>query len=258
MWMKNQNGQDLDDQTPDADGGYLASASDLMIGLLFVFIILVVVLALEQRRQQAEIDRQRAGLIGASDPLFVVTGTVGAALKKVLPNIKVDEKTGVISLPEDALFASGSSQLSVSGQQVLIQAAEQLTYAMPCYVDNQRERRACTTNPYNHEIETIFIEGHTDSIPFAVGNKDNFDLSLARARAVNKILVQSTPLSAYRNKAMQPLFSFSAYADTRPRLGTQPTDAENRRVDLRIVLSYQPIEKLIPGLIPAVPPARVP
>ena len=258
MWMRNQHGRAPEDQVPDADGGYLASASDLMIGLLFVFIILVVVLALEQRRQQAEIDKQRAGLIGASDPLFVVTGAVGAALKKVLPNVKVDEKTGVISLPEDALFASGSAQLSASGQHVLMRAAEQLAAAMPCYVDNQREGRDCSTNPYRHEIETIFIEGHTDSVPFAAGTKDNFDLSLARARAVDKVLVVSTALSAYRNKALQPLFSFSAYADTRPRVGTQPTDAENRRVDLRIVLSYQPIEKLIPGLIPAISTNRVP
>lgn len=250
MWMRNQQRHAAEDVASDSDGGYLASASDLMIGLLFVFIILVVVLALEQRRQQGEIDKQRAGLIGASDPLFVVTGAVGGALKKVLPNIMVDEKTGVISLPEDALFASGSAQLNTSGQQVLVQAAVQLAIAMPCYVDNQRAGRDCSTNPYRHEIETIFIEGHTDSIPFATGARDNFDLSLARARAVDKVLVVSTALGAYRNKARQPLFSFSAYADTRPRLGTQPTDAENRRVDLRIVLSYQPIEKLIPGLIP--------
>ena len=40
-----------DDASGEPDGGYLASASDLMIGLLFVFIILVVVLALEQQRQ---------------------------------------------------------------------------------------------------------------------------------------------------------------------------------------------------------------
>lgn len=249
MWTRNQYAREPEGNASEADGGYLASASDLMIGLLFVFIILVVVLALEQRRQQADIDKQRAGLIGASDPLFVVTGTVGAALKKVLPNVKIDEKTGVISLPEDALFASGSAQLSPSGQSVLMQAAEQLAMAMPCYVDNQREGRDCSANPYKHEIETIFIEGHTDSVPFSAGTKDNFDLSLARARAVEKVMVVSTPLAKYRNKAQQSLFSFSAYADTRPRVGTRPTDAENRRVDLRIVLSYQPIEKLIPGLV---------
>ena len=80
-----------------------------MIGLLFVFIILVVVLALEQRRQQQAIDAQRKGVVGAGDPLIVVTGAIGGALKKVLPNVRVDEKTGVISLPEDVLFPRGSA-----------------------------------------------------------------------------------------------------------------------------------------------------
>lgn len=251
MWLRTQQGQAADDVASDSDGGYLASASDLMIGLLFVFIILVVVLALEQRRQQVNIEEQRARLIGSGDPLIVVTGAIGSALKKVLPNVEVDDKTGVISLPEDALFAIGSAQLNESGQLVLRQAADQLAIAMPCYVDNQRAGRDCSSNPYKHEIETIFIEGHTDSVPFAAGLKDNFDLSLARARAVDKVLVLSTSLAGYRNKAQQPLFSFSAYADTRPRPGTKPTDAGNRRVDLRIVLSYQPIEKLIPSLVSA-------
>jgi flagellar motor protein MotB len=234
------------------DGGYLASASDLMIGLLFVFIILVVVLALEQRRQQHAIDVQRQGLVGAGDPLIVVTGAVGAALAKVLPNVRVDPKTGVISLPEDVLFPRGSAQLSESGRRVLASAAEQLAIAMPCYVDNQRAGRDCSANPYGHEIETLFIEGHTDSVPFAGGsNRDNFDLALARARAVEQVMVLNTPLSGFRNKADQPIFSFSAYADTRPLPGTDPTDGANRRVDLRIVLSYKPIEQLIPALSPS-------
>lgn len=251
MWTRNRPSQAIEAGASDQEASYLASASDLMIGLLFVFIILVVVLALEQRRQQQAIDEQRQGLIGARDPLFVVTGAVGGALEKVLPNVKVDQKTGVISLPEDALFASGSAQLSASGQLMLSRAADQLAIAMPCYVENQRIGRDCSTNPYRHEIETIFIEGHTDSVPFSTGGRDNFDLSLARARAVDRVLVQATQLAVYRNNAQQPLFSFSAYADSRPRPGKKPTDAENRRVDLRIVLSYQPIEMLIPGLLPA-------
>jgi hypothetical protein len=57
-------------------------------------------------------------------------------------------------------------------------------------------------------------------------------------------------LAEFRNKAGQPLFSFSAYADTRPLPNTDPTDGMNRRVDLRIVLSYKPIGELIPALQP--------
>jgi flagellar motor protein MotB len=248
MWIRRQQPNEADDSSADVDGGYIASASDLMIGLLFVFIILVVVLALEQRRQQQAFDDQVAGVVGAGDPLIVVTGTIGQALKKALPNVRVDPKTGVISLPEDALFARGSAQLSESGRQVLASAAEQLAEAMPCFVDNQRAKRSCPGNPYGHEIETVFIEGHTDSVPFASGGRDNFDLSLARARAVEMAMVLNSPLVEFRNKAGQQVFSFSAYADKRPLPNTDPTDGVNRRVDLRIVLSYKPIEELIRSL----------
>jgi chemotaxis protein MotB len=216
--------------------------------LLFVFIILVVVLALEQRRQQQAVDAQRAGVVGAGDPLIVVTGAIGAALRKVLPNVRVDPKTGVISLPEDVLFARGSAQLSDTGREILVRAADQLAEALPCFVDSQRGNRSCPDNPYRHEIETVFIEGHTDSVPFAGRGRDNFDLSLARARAVEQAMVSNSPLSTFRNRAGQQVFSFSAYADKRPLPGTDPTDGVNRRVDLRIVLSYKPIEELIPAL----------
>lgn len=236
---------------PEADGGYLASASDLMIGLLFIFIILVVVLALEQRRKDEVINRERQGLVGAKDPLIVVTGAIGASLTQILPNVRINPKTGVISLPEDVLFGRGSSQLSESGRQVLSRAAAQLAQAMPCYVENQREGRDCSVNPHKHEIETLFIEGHTDSVPFSGGGRDNFDLSLARARAVEQVMMLNQELRSFRNKERQPLFSFSAYADKRPLPGTDSTEGINRRVDLRIVLSYKPIEELIPGLKPA-------
>jgi chemotaxis protein MotB len=73
----------------------------------------------------------------------------------------------------------------------------------------------------------------------------NTNLSLDRAQAVHKVLVGESDLNGYRNKQDQPLFSFSAYADSRPIAGTQSTDSKNRRVDLRIVMTYRPISELI-------------
>jgi flagellar motor protein MotB len=71
------------------------------------------------------------------------------------------------------------------------------------------------------------------------GAYDNTSLSLDRARAVHAALVEQSPLDGYRNRLAQPLFSFSAYADKRLLPGIDPTDARNRRVDLRIVLTYR-------------------
>lgn len=251
MWARHRSTSAEQESSGDADGGYLASASDLMIGLLFVFIILVVVLALEQRRQQQSIEAERAGLLGAGDPRGNVTTAIGDGIKEALPGIRVDRESGVISLPEDVLFDLGSAELSGRGKDALAAAVQRLSTVLPCFVANQRAGHPCPGNRYGHEIETIFIEGHTDNRPLMRSGYDNTNLSLDRARAVQRALVQGSSLQGYQNKSGQPLFSFSAYADTRPLKGLDPSDAKNRRVDLRIVLTYRPIEDLIPGLVGA-------
>ena len=233
----------------EGDGGYLASASDLMIGLLFIFIILVVVLALEQRRQEQVLQEQTETFIVAGDPRRFVTDVIGNKLAEALPGAQLDLESGVISLPESVLFDLGSAQLSPSGHEALAQASTLLAQALPCFVASQRKGEYCDEmNQFGHEIETIFIEGHTDNIPLFRAGYDNINLSLDRARSVQRVLVQGTELEEYRNSNGLPLFSLSAYADTRPLAGTKPADPRNRRVDLRVVLAYKPIEDLIPSL----------
>lgn len=224
----------------ETDGGYLASASDLMIGLLFIFIILVVVLALEQR----------AVLIRVGDPRGSVTAAIGEGIKAAMPGVQVNPETGVISLPEDVLFEVGKTEIREPGQLALAEGVKQLVGLLPCYVANQRKQLNCPKNPQGHEIETIFIEGHTDNRPLLRSGYDNMSLSLDRARAVERALVKGSPLADYRNNANEPLFSFSAYADTRPLKGLDPSNDRNRRVDLRIVLTYRPMTELIPGFQP--------
>ncbi len=142
----------------ESEGGYLASTADLMIGLLFVFIILVVVLALEQRRQAIASK-------GLGDPRGMVTTQIGDELKTVLPNIRIDPASGIISLPEDVLFEIGKSELEDKGKMALSGAVNELTKALPCYVANRRMNSRCPHNPAGHEIDTIFVEGHTDNRP---------------------------------------------------------------------------------------------
>lgn len=249
MWVKHSTPHTID-YSESSDGGYLASASDLMIGLLFVFIILVVVLALEQRHQQQTMAVERANLLGAGDPRGAVTTAIGSSIQAALPGIRVESETGVISLPEDVLFDVGSAALSLSGQKALVEASKELSTVLPCYIANRRIsiNNQCPHNRSGNEIETVFIEGHTDNRPLVRLGYDNTNLSLDRARAVYRALVQSGDLQAYKNKSNQPIFSFSAYADTRPLKDIDPSNAKNRRVDLRIVLTYRPIEELIQGI----------
>jgi chemotaxis protein MotB len=240
MWITPRRSTPPAATASESESNYLASASDLMIGLLFVFIILVVVLALEQRRQEAVFNQTK-------DPRGAVVTELGGALAPALGgDIRIDPATGVISLPESLLFNIGKATLEPKGVEALRQAASALQAVLPCFVANQKAGHAeCSQNPAGHQIDTIFIEGHTDSRPMSTPGYTNTNLSLDRAQAVHKVLVTETPLSRYRNKQNQPMFSFSAYADSRPIAGTDPTDSRNRRVDLRIVMTYRPIGELM-------------
>lgn len=241
MWITPRRSTPPAATAPESESNYLASASDLMIGLLFVFIILVVVLALEQRRQEAVFNQTK-------DPRGAVVTELGGALAPALGgDIRIDPATGVISLPESLLFSIGKATLEPKGVAALHQAAAALQAVLPCFVANQKAGHAaeCSQNPAGHQIDTVFIEGHTDSRPMSAPGYTNTNLSLDRAQAVHKVLVAETPLNGYRNKQGQPMFSFSAYADSRPIAGTESTDSRNRRVDLRIVMTYRPINELM-------------
>lgn len=219
-------------QDTETEQSYMGSAADLMIGLLFVFIIMVAFLALQRKKEQESslLDR---------DPRGSVTDTIGKEIRKSLPTVIVDPNSGVISLPEELLFDIGSSELKESAIERLSGTSSKLENVLKCFVANQRQGANCNQlNSYGHEIETIFIEGHTDSLPMNRAG-GNLKLSLDRAISVNNVLVKGTPLENFRNNASQPIFSYSAYADTRPQIREDPSDRRNRRVDLRIILTYK-------------------
>jgi chemotaxis protein MotB len=127
------------------------------------------------------------------------------------------------------------------GVRTLRQSAEQLQQVLPCYIYSQRRHLPadCPPNPQQVEIETILIEGHTDSVPLHRGDYNNWHLGLDRARAVYKVL-GSEGMQSYRNEREQPVFGISSYADERPN--SKDNDAQNRRVELRFVLAFQPTD----------------
>jgi chemotaxis protein MotB len=212
------------------EAGYLASASDLMIGLLFVFIIMVVLLS--QRVEDAESGKHNP------DPLGSAVQAIGETIKKAGVNVQIDPASGVIRLPSDTLFAFGQADLSSEGIGALTKARGALNGILPCYIYSERSRRKnCPPNPNQVEIETIFIEGHTDSAPLQRGNYTNWHLGLDRARAVYEVLTNGS-MQDFKNERTLDVLGVSSYADKRPV--SKFDSSSNRRVELRIVLAFKP------------------
>jgi len=215
------------------EGGYLASASDLMVGLLFVFIIMVVILS--QRIEQAETSKN------PKDPARDVYRTIGNAINDAGVPVHLNPQSGVITLPSDILFSSGSADLSKEGINTLSKANMALSNILPCYIYSRRsERYSCPPNPENIEIDTIFIEGHTDSAPLQKGNYTNWHLGLDRARSVYDRITENS-MQEYKNERYLDVFAFSSYADKRPVDVDDPS--KNRRVEIRFILAFKPENK---------------
>ncbi|PIT76629.1 OmpA family protein [Limnohabitans sp. JirII-31] len=220
------------DQEEVEEAGYLASASDLMVGLLFVFIIMVVILS--QRVEEAENGSKN------NDPLESAVRAIGKKIQQSGVPVVIDPASGVITLPADTLFPKGLAELNTDGVAVLDRAKVALNGILPCYIYSERKNRSnCPSNPNEVEIETIFIEGHTDSTPLQRGIYTNWHLGLDRAHAVYDVLTVG-PMQNFKNERSLDVVGISSYADKRPNKDQPKDDAKNRRVELRFVLAFKP------------------
>lgn len=215
---------------------YFISMADMMVGLVFVFIILLLYFALQFRQTSTKlVDTQqtRAALLETLDRQLLERGL----------QVSVDTRTGVLRLPEDVLFDPGQSELTDRGRASVAILGQALSRVLPCYT-YPRPRSGCHGNP--HDLDAIFIEGHTDTdILNGRGMlRDNLDLSVVRATNTYRALVAASPeLAVRRNRAPdegapQPILSVAGYGADRPiALGDSP-DAKrrNRRIDLRFLM----------------------
>jgi hypothetical protein len=93
-------------------------------------------------------------------------------------------------------------------------------------------------------VETVFIEGHTDK---SGGDNVNWPLSAERAVNTYRRMVDNFPgLRALRNSDGREILSVSGYADTRPAVERDDSEAFsiNRRIDLRFVMEADRRERL--------------
>lgn len=234
-------------QPIEEEQNYLTSVSDLMSGLMFVFMLMLVSFAI--RYTQMSVLQQEVAIAQAE----VIASLTGSQLQRAAllsdlerrllekgVEVRVDIEQGILRLPESILFPSGSAELNEEGREALSILASVLAEVIPCYAANAADDTYDCPGGARGEIETIFIEGHTDNVPINTPRyPDNWTLSTARAIRTYQVLVEERPsLDNYRNRYGRPLFTVSGYADRRPVASNETEDGRrlNRRIDLRFVM----------------------
>jgi len=206
------------------EDSYLASVSDLMSGLTFLFIITLTILAVRVGQARKELMSTKE----TRDSILVVLQT---ELERRGVEVAIDTDAGVLRLPEKVVFPTGSATLEARERENVLKLAGVMADVLPGYVG---ERRGGLP-----QVESVLIEGHTDSRSIHWPFKDNLELSTARAREVFLTLTASHALlDSLRNRDGIRVLGMSGYGDRRGIDSLQSESAwqKNRRIDLRFIM----------------------
>jgi chemotaxis protein MotB len=174
---------------------------------------------IEQMKSALEEYRARAQTLERIRARFELLRKKLEKLTNLGLNVQIRNNRMVISLPGDVLFASGSDTLRKDGTKILLQVAEVI-----------RGDDALKDRLYQ-------VAGHTDNQPLrraADSFRDNWGLSLMRAREVLVFLIDSADAKEGGGGLDGKHWSASGYGDTDPVAGndTPAGRAKNRRVEL--------------------------
>ena len=200
---------------------FTISISDLMSGLLAIFILVLSYFILNFSQAAAQLtqnDLTRTELLHFMQ----------RELEREGISVTVDDRHGILRISEGVLFDVGLADVKPQGQIVVRKLGEVLNVALEL-------------EQFKGRVETIFIEGHTDNVPISNGVfPSNWELSTKRAINTWLTMSDANPkLATLLNDRGEQIFSVSGYADTRP-IADNATDAgrrDNRRIDMRFSMT---------------------
>ena len=236
----------------EEENPYWMSFSDIMAGILIIFILVCCALVLRLSSMEQKMKENIIRLTSMEEEIKTNVEALKSALSerdKMLEELKkllreqgfhVDVEYDSLIVPITTLdFESGSYRISGKNKE----AAEALGRAL---------RDVLMKDDRWTRLDTVFVEGHTDSVPadnrYRMGN---WELSALRAISLWKFWTEeNAALFGADLKAMgreyvhegltnrAALFSVSGYADTRRREMEDITEEQrrlNRRINIRFV-----------------------
>lgn len=206
---------------------FWVTMSDLLLGLVVVFLVLFV-FAITGFTQNKVNEKEKQ---------YQVTEKIAQELQKNNIKVDVDKFSGKIKISDLELFELNSWELSSKGR-------EYMAKFVPVYLNTIMKDAKIREN-----ISQIIIEGHTDSQAYIGAKSDeekyfrNMDLSLKRASSVAQYIV----FSDYADKQVYEkdlfkLLSVQGKGPSEPILVNGKEDfSKSRRVELKITFKDKSI-----------------
>ena len=263
---------DKQDSFMDKGSHYNLCISDLIMGLLFIFILILLKFMLDYQDKKHDL----------SKPLVErnhIIEDIAKELEKENIKVEVDKENGVLKLNDIHYFDVGQYKLSQKGKEDFKKIQKTLSRNIICYshiksqgtqqkwpIDFRLELdkwinhcRKKKPNQYGL-IDSILIEGHADSKPISKhgklwrkGIKTNLDLATKRSITAFKTLTRYNEatsqkkatgnyLYALENRQEKPLFGVASYGNLRsnqnrsPAMQIKKIEARDRRIDIRFIM----------------------
>jgi len=160
------------EELEDSQDNFWISYADLMAGLLFVFILVIGAIIIKHSYMTAELTQKIQNLTGVKEQV------IKGLKNKLGDKIKIDSKTGSISIAGDILFDQGEYKLKDN-------AKDELKTVLSDYLEV-----LLYDKDIKKHIDRIIIEGHTNSDGTYI---DNLALSQRRALEVMRFILQLKP-----------------------------------------------------------------
>jgi flagellar motor protein MotB len=286
---------------------FFVSMTDIMVGLLFIFILIIMYFAVQAKIDAKSIEKNEAQiaqlttLLDGQDELekysrltvyqsrvalqrnYLLDWVRAHLERSGVDGVEVIEEQGVIRLPEGILFDSGEFQFGdgSTAEATARAISRALSDVLKCSVLSSDGRpykgaEECRTTFYHNKnmgfVQSIYIEGHTDSIQISgsVNGDPNIttNLKLSARRSTNTfetITDESPDVIAFHGPVLgdsdlrfEPILASAAYGEWRPVSSNDTKEGRrsNRRIDLRLVMYVPPnidamrqLTELVGGMI---------
>ena len=260
---------DTASEVAQGDQNYLASISDVMAALIFVFIIMLALFAYQLSSVTEEQATVTQRLTASDETRDHILGEIASRLEAAGMTVEVLHEQNILRLSDNAINFPSGSESPISEHQINVgQLAQALAEVVPCYVSSHKKATVsesntevikndfegkpsyclppatasaytCEAQKHSWLLETLLIEGHTDDVPVSNERRfrDNLELSSMRAATVYRMIAACEPLiEGMYNSQDVPVLSTSGYGFTRPATRDPDLADYNRRIDLRLLL----------------------